>query len=307
MGMHMEIVIAGGTGFIGNRLAKLLLKSGARVTVLSRTEIKLNDELLQYVKWSPGSKEEKDWSWCIDGAHAVVNLSGAPISGKRWSRKQKDEILGSRLKATRAIAGAIKKASNPPKILVSGSAVGYYGNCGEKELTESSPCGKGFLADVCRRWETEAHAASEAGTRVCIVRTGIVLGREGGIIRQTEMMLRYFISARFGSGKQWMSWIHADDEARAIKFLIDSQGCSGAYNLTSPNPVTNLEFSEKLSKYTGRKGMLRPPAVLLRAAAGEMAEEMIFASQRALPRRLEKAGYRFTYPSIDNALKEIFG
>jgi uncharacterized protein (TIGR01777 family) len=303
----MEIVIAGGTGFVGNRLTKLLLRSGARVTVLSRSEVKLNDELLQYVKWSPGSKAEKDWSWCIDGAHAVVNLSGAPLSGKRWSRKQKDGILNSRLKATRAIAEAIKKASNPPKVLVSGSAVGYYGNGGEKELTESSPCGKGFLAEVCMRWEAEAHAASGAGTRVCFARTGIVLGREGGMIRQMEMMLRYFVSAKFGNGKQWMPWIHADDEAKAIKFLIDSKGCAGAYNLASPNPVRNLEFSEKLSKYSGRKGLLKPPEALLRAAAGEMAEEMIFTSQRVFPKRLEKAGYRFSYPSIDNALKEIFG
>lgn len=305
--MQMEIVIAGGTGFVGNRLTKLLLKGGARVTVLSRSEVKLNDELLQYVKWSPNSKEEKDWSWCIDGAHAVVNLSGAPLSGKRWSSKNKDEILNSRINATKSITAAIKKASNPPKVLISGSAVGYYGNAGGKELTESAPCGKGFLAEVCRRWESEAHAASGAGTRVCTVRTGIVLGREGGMIRQMEAMLKCFVSAKLGSGKQWMSWIHADDEAKAIKFLIDSKECSGAYNLTSPNPVTNLEFSEKISKYARKRALLNAPEALLRAVAGEMAEEMIFASQRALPEKLEKAGYKFSYPSIDSALKEIFG
>jgi uncharacterized protein (TIGR01777 family) len=243
----------------------------------------------------------------LDGVDAVVNLSGAGIGDKRWTDARRREIETSRIDATAALSSAIAGLERRPAVLISASAVGYYGDRGGDELTESAAPGTGFLASLCQRWEAATSAASDAGVRVVHVRSGIVLAPSGGALGRQVPLFRLGLGGRLGSGRQWVSWIALEDEVRAIEFLLTA-AVDGAVNLTSPLPATNAELTAALARALRRPAKIPVPAVALRLALGtELADELVLASQRAVPAALHAAGFSFRYPTIDAPLRHTFG
>jgi uncharacterized protein (TIGR01777 family) len=231
-------------------------------------------------------------------------LAGEPIANKRWSSEQKDRIRFSRVNTTRALVSAIAKANDKPKFLISGSAVGYYGPRGDEPLTENSPAGAGFLADVCREWENEARQAQSHGVRVALLRTGIVLGKGEGALAKMVKPFKLFAGGYLGSGKQWMPWIHVEDEVGLIQFLMEKENAIGAFNATAPNPVTMEEFCNALASALNRPSWAPMPASVLTLLLGEMAE-MLLTGQRAVPKAAQDLGYSFRYPNILEALQSL--
>jgi len=266
----MKIAVTGASGFIGRRL---LANLGSEACPVS----------------SRGKLDE------LAGADAVVHLAGEPVS-QRWTKEVRERIRSSRVEGTRRLVEAMR--ADPPQVLVSASAVGYYGSRGNERLTESSPPADGFLADVCVEWEREAHRAEEFGVRVVCLRNGLVLGNGGGL----EKMILPFklgLGGRIGDGKQWMAWIHIDDAVGLIEFAISSARLRGAVNATSPNPVTNVEFTRELGAALHRPAVLPVPKFALHLLYGEMAQ-IVYASQRVIP----GAGYQFRFPEIHGAIQD---
>jgi hypothetical protein len=244
----------------------------------------------------------------LRGVDAVVHLAGAGVADRRWSASVKGEILSSRVKGTTTIASALATLADPPSVLVSSSAVGYYGVCGDEVLTESSKSGTGFLADVCSQWEGAAAAALAAGIRVATLRTGIVLSAAGGALKKQLPIFRLGLGAKLGHGRQQLSWITRHDATAAIAFLVDDDQASGPFNLTAPNPVTNAEFTQELGSTLHRPAVLAVPEAVLKLALGaEMAHETLMASQRALPERLSAAGFTFADAELPQALRSALG
>ena len=298
----MNLVITGASGFIGSELVerlgsthdlKLLTRQRPKKAVFSRA---------QWILWEPGAPGE--WERCVEGADGIINLAGEPIANKRWSLEQKDRIRFSRVNTTRALVRAIAKAKDKPKFLISGSAVGYYGPRGDEPLTENSPAGAGFLADVCREWEDEARQAQGHGVRVVLLRTGIVLGKGEGALAKMVKPFKLFAGGYLGSGKQWMPWIHVEDEVGLIQFLMDHENAAGAFNVTAPNPVTMGEFCKALASVLNRPSWAPVPASVLTLLLGEMAE-MLLTGQRAVPKAAQDLGYSFRYPTILEALRSL--
>ncbi|MFZ5802444.1 MAG: TIGR01777 family oxidoreductase [Candidatus Omnitrophota bacterium] len=296
----MKIVVGGGTGFIGGALVEALAARKQEVVVLSR-KVRPASRTVRYVLWD--GKTAGPWEQNLEGAEAVVNLSGSPIAGKRWTASYKREIVTSRLDPTRALVQAVRTMAKPPRVFLSGSAVGYYGSTGS-ETDELSPAGRGFLAETCQAWEQEALQAEQAGVRVVLLRTGLVLGR-GGLLARMVPAFRGFAGGPFGSGEQWMPWIHLTDEIGAALFLLKHGTASGPFNLTAPGPVTMREFCRRLGEILGRPSWLRVPAGLLHFVFGEMAEEVLLSGQNARPRALEALGFRFRYGILQEALSQI--
>jgi uncharacterized protein (TIGR01777 family) len=299
----MRIVIAGATGFLGTPLAAALRADGHDVTALTRRPAV--PPPTRALLWAPDGSIGP-WAAAIDGADAVVNLAGESIAGARWTDAHKRRIRESRILATRSIAAAIRAASAPPSVLVSGSAVGYYGPHGEEPLTERTPAGTDFLAQVCADWEREAQAASTPRTRVICVRTGLVLERDGGALPQMLPPFRFGVGGPVGSGRQYWPWIHRSDWVALVRWLIDSPSVSGAVNATAPEPVPNAEFARTLGRVLRRPAMLPAPAFALRAILGEMAGALLLSGQRALPDAAERNGFAFTYRRLEPALHAIF-
>jgi uncharacterized protein (TIGR01777 family) len=299
----MRIVIAGATGFLGTPLAAALRADGHDVTALTRRPAV--PPPTRALLWAPDGSIGP-WAAAIDGADAVVNLAGESIAGARWTDAHKRRIRESRILATRSIAAAIRAASAPPSVLVSGSAVGYYGPHGEEPLTERTPAGTDFLAQVCVDWEREAQAASTPRTRVICVRTGLVLERDGGALPQMLPPFRFGVGGPVGSGRQYWPWIHRSDWVALVRWLIDSPSVSGAVNATAPEPVPNAEFARTLGRVLRRPAMLPAPAFALRAILGEMAGALLLSGQRALPDAAERNGFAFTYRRLEPALHAIF-
>ena len=298
----MNLVITGASGFIGSELVerlgsthdlKLLTRQRPKKAVFSRA---------QWILWEPGAPGE--WERCVEGADGIINLAGEPIANKRWSLEQKDRIRFSRVNTTRALVRAIAKAKDKPKFLISGSAVGYYGPRGDEPLTENSPAGAGFLADICREWEDEARQAQGHGVRVVLLRTGIVLGKGEGALAKMVKPFKLFAGGYLGSGKQWMPWIHVEDEVGLIQFLMDHENAAGAFNVTAPNPVTMGEFCKALASVLNRPSWAPVPASVLTLLLGEMAE-MLLTGQRAVPKAAQDLGYSFRYPTILEALRSL--
>jgi uncharacterized protein (TIGR01777 family) len=234
----------------------------------------------------------------------VIHLAGEGIGSKRWNEAQKAKISESRTRGTTLLAETLTKLANPPKVLLSGSAVGFYGDRGDEVLTESSRAGSGFLAGLCVAWEAAAAPAQEAGIRVSHLRTGIVLSGRGGALAKMVTPFRLGVGGRIGSGAQWMSWISIDDEVGAIIHLLGDDAPAGAVNLTAPNPATNADFTKALGHALGRPTVLPVPKVGLKLAlGGEMAQELLLGGQRVLPTRLLDSGYTFTRPELADALK----
>ncbi|MBN8219074.1 MAG: TIGR01777 family oxidoreductase, partial [Spirochaetes bacterium] len=252
------------------------------------------------------------WGSLVDGAEAVVNLAGESIAGeslgaialRRWTRGVKNRILQSRLDAGRAVTEAISAARVKPRTLLQASAIGYYGSRGDGELTEASGPGDGFTAQVCRAWEASTQAVEGLGVRRAVLRTGVVLAPEGGVLPLMALPFRFFAGGPLGDGRQFLPWIHLADEVAAIRHLLESPDASGPYNLSSPQPVSNDVFSRTLGHALHRPSCLRTPALLLRAALGEKSE-IVLASVRVLPRRLLDDGFTFAYPDPQGALGDL--
>jgi uncharacterized protein (TIGR01777 family) len=290
----MRVVIAGSSGVIGTSLVAALRQA--------------RHDVIRLVRRPPAAPDERGWDPdagrldedALDHADAVVNLCGAGLGDKRWSPDRKRLLLDSRIRPTSVLARAVAKRGVPA--LLNGSAVGYYGDTGSQVITESSPSGSGFLADLCRQWEAATAPAAEAGARVALLRTGIVLSPAGGVLGQLKPLFAFLLGARLGNGRQYMPWISLDDEVGAIRFVAEHAEISGPVNLTGPLPVTNAEFTRALGEAMGRPAPWAVPGFALRAALGELAEEAALAGQRALPAVLEDHGFVFQHPSIGAAL-----
>lgn len=301
----MRVIIAGGTGLIGRALAADLVQDGHHVIVLSRTPERYTGRLpagVQVERWDARSAE--GWAHLADGADAIVNLAGENIAAGRWTPERKRRIRESRLNAGRAVVEAVQAASNRPRVVVQASAVGYYGPCGDEEVTENHPPGSDFLARVCVEWEASTAPVEELGVRRPILRTGIVLSTEGGALPRMLPPFKLGLGGRLGSGRQWFPWIHIRDEVRAIRFLVEREDASGPYNLTAPNPVTNAELTRALGRVLGRPALLPVPALALKVLFGEMAT-VLLDGQRAVPRRLLEAGFSFEFTDVEAALRDL--
>ena len=300
----MKLVIAGGTGFLGRPLAAQLAADGHDVVVLTRAG-SAAPARTRLVSWTP-SGDVGPWARELEGASAVVNLAGESIAGTRWSAAHKHRILDSRLRATRSLVEAIRRAAAAPSLLVSGSAVGYYGSRGDEIVTEEEPAGRDFLARVCVQWEAEANRAAEPGTRVVCIRTGLVLERDGGALPQMLPPFKFGAGGRLGSGRQYWPWIHRDDWVALLRWTIQTASVTGAVNATAPTPVTNADFARALGRALHRPSFMPAPAVALKLILGEMADALLLSGQRAVPAKAERLGYRFRYTRVDDALSAIF-
>jgi uncharacterized protein (TIGR01777 family) len=298
----MTIVMAGGSGFLGRALANGLTGAGHDVVVLTRRETGMSGPP-NHVRWTPDGSVGP-WASAIDGAHAVVNLAGESIAAGRWTDARKRSILQSRLRATRSLVGAIASARRPPAVLVSASAQGYYGDHGDEQVTEESAPGTDFMADVCVQWEAEALKAADL-TRVVLLRTGLVLSASEGALPRMLLPFRLFGGGRLGTGRQYMSWIHWRDWAGIVRWLLDGAATRGPVNICTPAPVTNSEFSNTLGRVLRRPSWLPAPAFAIRTVVGEMADALLFTSIRMVPRRLLDLGYRYEFPALEGALKEL--
>jgi uncharacterized protein len=296
----MKCVISGGTGFIGRRIVERLLRDQHYVGVWSRQPGREVRTAVASFTWDPLQGEPPAES--LNTMDAVIHLAGEPVA-QRWNAEVKRRIRDSRVLGTRALVDAIARVQHKPKVLVCASAIGYYGDRGDEVLTESSAPGSGFLADVCRGWETEASRAAELGLRVVRLRIGFVLGKNGGALAQMVPAFRAFVGGRLGSGKQWMPWIHVNDVAEMFVHAVESD-ISGVWNATSPNPVTNAVFTREMGKALHRPAVLPVPPFALKVAFGEMGQHMLDSS-RVIPDAPLKAGFQFQYPDLGPALRNL--
>jgi uncharacterized protein (TIGR01777 family) len=294
------IVVAGASGLIGSALIPALERSGNRVLRLVRRMPKDASE----IRWNP-SAHAFDEALPAD-ASVIVNLAGESV-GRRWTAARRRRIRDSRIDTTDALVTAIGKIDTRPMTLINASAIGFYGDRGSDVLDEQGAVGPGFLAGICRDWEAAASVATRYGARVVTMRSGLVLSSNGGALAKMLTPFRLGIGGRLGSGRQWMSWIALDDLVRGILWLIDHPEIAGPVNMTSPNPVTNAEFTRALGKSLARPAVVPVPRVALQILFGEMADETLLASQRALPRVLLTSGFSFEMPTIDVALVKLLG
>ncbi len=306
--VNRRIVIAGGSGFIGRALSRALLAKGCQVTILSRGPSRLasgapDGPVAAMQQWD--GQSAKGWGHLADGAYALVNLAGEDVAGGRWSAGRKERILESRLGAGRAMLEAVSLARVKPQVLVQASAVGYYGDTGDAPLDESAPAGQGFLAHVATRWEASTAAVEAMGVRRAVIRTGLVLGKNGGILSRMVTPFRWFLGSPFGSGQQGFPWVHLEDEVRAIQFLLENPAAQGPFNLTAPQSVSNAEFCRALASALKRPCGPAVPALALRLILGDMAQEMLLSGCRPFPKRLLELGFMFEHPKLDDALRRL--
>lgn len=298
----MTYLITGATGFLGRRLVEMLLADGHSVNYLARKYDRSMNPRAAFHCWENPETTLPPLS-SVPRCHAVMHFAGEPIAQK-WSDEVKQRIRASRLTGTRNLVEAIGLWKHKPNTLVSSSAIGYYGNRGDEVLTEASGPGKGFLAEVCLGWEGEADRARELGLRVVKIRTGVVLGPDGGALKQMLPPFQFGVGGKFGDGKQWMSWIHREDLLRMFRFAADTEGVEGALNGTAPQPVTNAEFTRVLAKAVHRPALMPIPKFGLRLVLGEMAG-FLFDSARAMPEAAIRQGFSFTYNHLQDALKPL--
>ncbi|MEZ5332664.1 MAG: TIGR01777 family oxidoreductase [Thermoanaerobaculia bacterium] len=302
----MRVVITGGSGLIGRALAAELAGAGHEVGVTSRHPDGVRDlpAGVELAQWDTASAERL--ASLIDGVDAVVHLVGESLADGRWTEERKRRILESRVRSTTAVAAALAAAGSRPGVLVQASGVGYYGARGEEEITEASSAGEGFLADICRTWEESGAAVEELGVRRVVVRTGIVLSTDGGALPKMALPFKLFAGGPVAGGRQWMSWIHLDDEVGAIRFLLEDPTAADVYNLTAPTPERNRDFSAALGRALHRPSLAPVPGFALRLLYGEMSQ-LLTHGQRVLPRRLLEAGYTFRHPAVREALEDLLG
>ena len=294
----MKIVISGASGLIGTQLVAKLSQGGHEVIRLVRRSPKSGE-----IQWNPKSGTLD--AAALEGADAVIHLSGAGIGDKRWTDGYRREILDSRTATTALLANTIASLSRKPSVFLSGSAIGIYGARNDEQLTEVSTHGTGFLAEVCEQWEAAAKPAVDAGVRTVYLRTGIVLSPKGGALKKLLPLFKLGVGGKFGNGKQWQSWISIDDEIGAIEYLLTAN-VSGAVNLTAPNPVTNAEFTKVLASVLKRPAIVPVPTfapkILL---GGELADALLFTGQRVIPAALNASGYSFKHTTLESALRSL--
>ncbi len=298
----MKCIISGGSGFIGRKLVDSLLKDDHYVSVWSRNPGQETRAAVGSFYWDTVGGEPAEES--LNDFDAVIHLAGEPVS-QRWNPEVKKKIRDTRVLGTRHLVSALGKVRHRPSILVCASAVGYYGDRGEEILTEQAGPGRGFLAEVCQQWEKEADGAAALGMRVVKIRISVVLGKDGGALKQMLPPFRAGVGGKLGSGKQWMPWIHASDLVALMRFALQNE-VAGVFNGASPEPVTNAKFTEAMSGALHRPAILPVPKLGLKLMFGEMAEVML-SSQRVLPKAAEAAGFKFTFPEIRAALRDVVG
>lgn len=293
----MKIILAGATGFIGKSLIESLLKDRHSIFLLTRRDI--NAENVTVLQWDARTLDK--WSKQIDGADAVINLSGESIAAKRWSDNQKKRLTDSRILSTRVLVQAIAMASKKPKTLINASAVGYYGHVAENDVTETHSPANDFLGRLCAAWEAEAVKAEELGVRVVLPRIGIVLGGDGGALQKMVLPFKFFAGGPLGSGHQWMPWIHLDDVIAGLQFLLNHPAIHGAINFTAPDPVRMKEFCKTLGDVLHRPSWAPVPSFILKRLLGEMAA-IVLNGQKAVPKKLIDSGFEFKYTDLKNAI-----
>lgn len=309
----MKIVIAGGSGFLGSPLAEMYAEDGHDVRMLTRSlesgETRHDPGTgvpgITRVGWKADGKSGP-WAAALEGADGVVNLAGESLASRRWSEESKKRFRDSRILSTRSLAEAIRAAATPPAVLISGSAVGFYGPWDERPLTENDPPGTDFLARLCADWEQEARQAERPGTRLALLRTGIVLERSGGALPEMMRPFRFFVGGPLGSGRQYVSWIHRLDWIEIVRWIVQTPAVSGPVNATAPHPVTNRHLSRALGHAMHRPSLLPAPGFAVKIVVGEFADSVL-TGQRVLPARAQKDGYHFRYPEIEQAFRGIFG
>ncbi len=301
----MKILMTGSTGFVGMALCQDLQRAGHTVcrlvrpgTVAEKTRAAGGFD----VNWNPATGE---LGGAAVGADAVVNLAGASIADARWTAGRKRLLLASRVDTTRALVQALSRMAARPRVFVSASGIGYYGNCGDQVLTEESPLGHDFLSRLGQEWEAEAAKAESLGMRVVRARFGIILAKHGGALPRMVRPFFWGAGGKIGSGKQWMSWVMLRDVVAILRFALENGAARGAINVVSPQPVRNADFTRVLAKTLHRPARFPAPAFALRLLLGEMADELLLSSQRAIPAQLEKLGYRFLYPELAIALAAV--
>lgn len=295
-----SLLITGGTGFLGHALVKQWLERGYSVTMLSRqpqAAMTLFGNAIQAVSALEALPSDSRFD-------AVINLAGEPIFAGRWTAVRKQRMRDSRIKLTEALVAFIGRLQVKPEVLVSGSAIGVYGNQGDTLLTEDSPGIADFGQQLCADWEQAALQAEHFGVRVCLIRTGLVLGQDGGMLQRMLPAFRLGLGGRLGDGKQWMSWIHRNDWLAIVDTLLENSSLRGAFNATAPNALTNAEFTRILASQLRRPALMPMPATILKLSLGEMAE-LVLGSQRVVPERLLAADFDFRFPHLDTALQQI--
>ncbi|PKM12739.1 MAG: TIGR01777 family protein [Gammaproteobacteria bacterium HGW-Gammaproteobacteria-3] len=296
----MKILITGGTGFIGSALTRSLVAQAHQVTVLTRSPAKAAGIFGDTVKTLSGFEQLS----AADHYDVVINLAGAPIFAACWTPSRKQVLLDSRIGLTDMLVKSLALMTIKPSLLISGSAIGFYGDQGDAVLTEQAIARDDFAHRLCRDWENSALQAEQYGIRVCLIRTGLVLGQGGGILQNMLLPFRLGLGGRLGQGRQWMSWIHRQDWLAIAHVMIADNSMRGAYNATAPAPVTNAEFTQTLAACLKRPAMLPVPARVLKWALGEMSE-LVLGSQRVVPQRLIEQGFTFAYPELKPALTQI--
>lgn len=297
----MKIAVTGSTGLVGSALVPFLTSGGHQVVRIVRSSTASDDA----VTWDPslGQIDARR----LEGLNAVVHLAGESIAARRWNAAQKARIRDSRVQGTKLLCETLARLKYPPRVLVSASAIGFYGNRGDEDLSEASPPGTGFLPEVCREWEAATEFAKGAGIRVVPLRFGVILSPRGGALATMLTPFRLGVGGRVGNGRQWMSWISLDDAVGSIYHALCSDHVRGPANAVASNPVTNLEFTKTLGKVLGRPTIFPMPAFMARAAFGEMADALLLASTRVLPCTLLDSGFAFLYPRLDGALRHVLG
>lgn len=293
-----RVAVSGASGLIGSALSRRLQREGIAVVPLVRTASAAPGD----IAWDPrtGVVDREG----LEGVDAVVHLAGENL-GQRWTNEVRTRIRESRVGGTRFLAETLASLRDPPEVLVSASAVGYYGDRGDEPLDEDSTQGEGFLAEVARDWESAAVPAARAGIRIVHPRLGVVLSAAGGALPRMLAPFRFGVGGRIGDGSQWLSWVALDDAIDAIRFLIEEPSLSGAFNVTAPEPITNRDFTRVVGRALSRPTLFTVPPLVLRLMFGEMADRTLLASQRALPRRLLDAGFTFRHPRLENALEAL--
>ena len=293
----MKILVSGATGLIGTAFGAAASREGHQLVKLVRRESAQNGSIY----WDP-SRGLLDGTR-LEGFDAVVHLAGESIAAGRWTAAQKSRILDSRVQGTTLLAGTLAKLNRRPQVLLSASAIGYYGNRGDEILSETSAAGSDFLAEVCKQWEASTEAAASAGLRVVHLRSGIVLSRDGGALAKMLLPFKMGVGGKVGSGRQYMSWISLEDEAKAILHCLQNAEIRGPVNAVSPSPVTNAEFTAALGRALSRPAVLPLPAFAARLMLGEMADALLLSSQRVQPAKLTATGFRFRHTNLEETLR----
>lgn len=296
----MNILITGGTGLIGQALVEKL-RSEHQITVLTRQPELAKHRMGSDVAFISDLDAIDD----IGEFQGVINLAGEPIADKRWTPAQKRKICDSRWDITAKLVAKINSSDTPPQVFLSGSAIGFYGRKGDEEVTEATPPHQEFTHELCEKWEAIAYTVKPNATRVCTLRTGVVLATGGGALEKMALPFKLGVGGKLGNGEQYLSWIHIDDMVNGIAFLLENPSCEGPFNMTAPSPETNKSFSHTLAKALSRPCLFTVPAFVMKLAMGESAD-MIVKGQKVLPTKLTAAGFRFSFPTLDTALADIY-